>query len=747
MPQNPNFLIGYGERLAEPIPYPKKKFDGKESPYLFQAARDRLAPMADNTVSKLRTLSAELCPQDNAVAVIDLHPQFLAKSFYPSRLLMEMGVEALGSRPLQIKPEKWTKKKPVETSESISLFIGGKRKELERWSQELRSWNQEHRASDELTRVELLRPMLSSDRLFVHSDEKEVAIETVLHSDGSRRSGFVLEGYRAFLESLGIESNFDRRTHVGGLCFLPMMATSEQIEKLSQFSFLRVIRELPRLRPITTRSFSSAFSFKCDLPDAPAMDHKLKAAVFDGGLRPSKEFSKWVDHHDGDGVVNAMDSYLEHGESVTSAVLFGPLEDGVEAPIPFSSIDHYRVLDEETGIDDPTDPNGLFKLYDVLERIRKVLQSNNYSFINLSIGPEVTIEDNDVHLWTSALDTIFSTGDTLACIAPGNNGELDHQSGNARIQVPGDCVNALAVGAADNSNSQWQRAPYSSIGPGRHPGIVKPDILAFGGSSKEPFWVVNPSVSTQAVPTLGTSFSSPFALRMALGIRAHFGETLSPLAIRALLIHCSSPASSAGNLIEHGWGKIPNNVEDFVVCPDGTARIVFQGEMHPSELLRAQIPIPEEEIKAMVNIRATFCFACETDPHDPGNYTRSGLDVTFRPNSEKQDPRSISPKSESFFQLKDFSTEQELRDNAHKWETTLHKNKAKRGSSLKDPVFDIHYNSRESGARTNRSTKLRYALVITVTASNVPDLYNKIIRRYPTQLKPLVPMVQIPIRS
>ena len=41
--------------------------------------------------------------------------------------------------------------------------------------------------------------------------------------------------------------------------------------------------------------------------------------------------------------------------------------------------------------------------------------------------------------------------------------------------------------------------------------------------------------------------------------------------------------------------------------------------------------------------------------------------------------------------------ENELRRGAHKWETCLHARVTKRGSSLNNPVFDIHYNARAQG--------------------------------------------------
>ena len=194
---------------------------------------------------------------------------------------------------------------------------------------------------------------------------------------------------------------------------------------------------------------------------------------------------------------------------------------------------------------------------------------------------------------------------------------------------------------------------------------------------------------------------------------------------------------------------MPTALKDFVICPEGTARIAYQGELAPGQFVRARIPIPKKPLSGNVTIRATFCYATETDPDHPGNYTRSGLEIVFRPHDAKFDPKAedpTNPKSDEFFQLKDFSTEQELRKDAHKWETTLHREKAKRGSSLQNTVFDIHYNARLQGGRSAATKKMRYALVITVESPRTKDLYDQIVRRYPTQIRPLLPVIQIPIR-
>jgi hypothetical protein len=126
-------------------------------------------------------------------------------------------------------------------------------------------------------------------------------------------------------------------------------------------------------------------------------------------------------------------------------------------------VDHLRVLDQESGGEDP------LELYRTLGLIEQVLLSRSYEFINLSLGPDLEVEDQEVHAWTSVIDELLSDGDTLMTVAVGNNGERDRELGYSRVQVPSDCVNALAVGAADDTGADWARAPYSAIGPGRSP--------------------------------------------------------------------------------------------------------------------------------------------------------------------------------------------------------------------------------------------------------------------------------------
>jgi hypothetical protein len=250
--------------------------------------------------------------------------------------------------------------------------------------------------------------------------------------------------------------------------------------------FLRAVREMPQLRVFDPMVRTVPLrAGKMSLPVGRSVDETIRVAIFDGGLPAGSNLQPWVRSLDAPGVGRPVPKLMEHGQAVTSAALFGQLTPSETPPLPYVKIDHYRVLDKKSG----TDP---LDLVEVLNRIRNVLEtSRRYQFINLSIGPQLPIEDDDVHSWTAVLDEYLSNGETLATIAVGNGGQLDALASLNRIQVPSDCVNGVSVGSCDRFLGRWQRASYSSVGPGRSPGLMKPDVVAFGGSQAEPYLTVN----------------------------------------------------------------------------------------------------------------------------------------------------------------------------------------------------------------------------------------------------------------
>jgi hypothetical protein len=736
-----NFLLGRGERLTADV-IVRPGGSEKHPPYTFAQARSRLSPMVAKAVKAIDALPPEACPDDNAVAAITLNPEYIAKSFFPTELLDAVGLQSVGSRPRRVTPEQRSRdREPVEAL-TTELFVMGKRSALRRWSVQLPAWTASARGAQDLVGIEAVTAPGEKQKIKGALPKVgDMVFEVVLHTDALAGEAKLLPSFEAYLESLGIDHAIDRRFYAGGLCFVELEAPAEHAVDIARFSIVRALRAMPRLRMLRpTIRAANVPGQAIALPSEGPVNTSIKVAAFDGGLPDDHPLTAWAKPIAGLGVGAPVDEFLEHGVSVTSALLFGHIDPTKPAPRPYAPVDHYRVLDDAPG----QNPR---ELYEVLERITHVLDRRDYDFINLSLGPRLPIEDDDVHAWTAVLDEKFAKRDMLAGIAVGNDGEGDAQLGLNRVQVPSDCVNAVAFGASDSPDASWGRAPYSSVGPGRSPGLVKPDLVEFGGSVQRPFLVVGMTDPPTLTPTGGTSFSSPSGLRQGIGVRAHFGPDISLLAVKALLIHTSEPSELERD--EVGWGRVARDIGEIVLCDDDCVRIVYQGAISPAKYIRAAVPMPTGEIDGKVTITATLCYSTAVDPHHPGNYTRAGLEATFRPHSDmRKKPEQMHPDSKSFFgKSRRGQSEEALRRDAWKWENCQHGTVTFLGRSLKNPVFDIHYNARLEGHDHAPAEKLRYALIVTVKAKRLPDLYDRVVRRYATQLEAFKPIIDIPVRT
>ncbi|ARJ98336.1 peptidase S8 and S53, subtilisin, kexin, sedolisin [Escherichia coli] len=737
-----NFLIGRGELLTNDIPGPKRA-PGKAEVYSLYESKQRLLPQIAYTIESFAKLPSRACPDDYAVAKVTINPSYIARSFFPAKMLKSTGLTSIGSRTVRVTPQSWKRKVAVSEVTTTQMFIAGKREsfeELPHWVSGLKELTDE---AIDFARIEKFEAYLPEERIVTAGDMDTSYFEVGVHLLAEDGQDLIQQQFVRFASTLNIKVHTSLAFTAGTLWFVPIQADRIAIDKLAKFTFVRVIRPVPKLRGIRPIQRASGPLAQCKLPTEGPVSSEIKVAILDGGLPSEHAISPWLksyrvldDHAEDD------PDGLEHGLAVSSAFLFGPISNKSEVQRPYSYIDNLRVLDNKTCQEDP------LELYRTLGFIEEVLLSRQYQFINLSLGPDLPIEDTEVHAWTSVIDDLLSDGETLMTVAVGNNGEMDRESGNARIQVPSDCVNALAVGACDSVNeTEWKRAPYSAIGPGRSPGVMKPDLVAFGGDIDEYFHVLGKGKKPVITPQRGTSFASPYALRAAVGVRAILGSDLSQLAIKALLIHASKPLDHA--CAEVGWGKLPEDLNDIIVSPDGVARIVYQGELKPGKYLRASLPIPEGGLKGKINLTATFCYATTTDPQDSASYTKAGLEVTFRPNDSRVKDGKQNAETKGFFELAKYSTESERRSDMGKWETVLHSSKNMLGSTLKNPVFDIHYNAREAGASiaSHKAEKIKYALIITVKAAKHQDLYNEILRAYNQVLVPIQPQTSITIRS
>lgn len=733
-----NFLIGRGELLTHDIKGPKRK-PGKAEVYTLQQAVERLSPQFAHAASAFDALPSEACPGDFAIARLTMNPSYIARSFFPVAMLRTVGLESVGSRTVKLTPGGWTKKGAPAECTTTELFVAGKRhafRNLNAWTQQI-EYNSDEAL--DLAHIENFAVFSPNERIVDSGSKVDRFFEIGVHLLPDEERSFVQRAFANFAKASDLKVHVDLGFTAGNLWFVPVEGKHDNIQKLAEFVFVRVIRPVPKLRGIRPMVRTSGVSISCHLPIEQPLSSEPKVAILDGGLPKLHAIGPWVkNYREIDPSADADADAIEHGLAVTSAFLFGPIQPHGAAARPFSYVDHLRVLDNDVNTEHP------LELYRTLGFVEEVLLSRQYEFVNLSLGPELAVADTEVHAWTAVIDDLLSDGDTFMTVAIGNNGERDGAVGNNRVQVPSDCVNAIAVGAANDTEATWARASYSAVGPGRSPGVVKPDLMAFGGDATKYFHVLSPGNKPTLAPQLGTSFASPYLLRNAVGIRAILGAELTPLAIKALLVHAADP--STHDKLEVGWGKVPEDLMTIITCPSGIARVVYQGELKPGKYLRASLPLPPGGLIGNIKLKATFCYASPTDPQDAASYTRAGLETVFRPNDEKIKEGKANADTKGFFDMKKFATEEERRSDMGKWETVLHGEKNMRGTTLNNPVFDIHYNAREGGGKATGAEKIRYALIITVEAPKHADLYNEILRAYAKILIPIQPQVSLPIR-
>ncbi|WP_324780917.1 S8 family peptidase [Thiobacillus sedimenti] len=735
------YLIGRAELLTYPIEAPKKKVSDKVHPYTLGEAKRIIVPEIEAANSIFQALPPKACADDLAVARLVLHPAYLAKSFFPKLLLDQAGLASVGSRTRRIRPRRQTQKKAPTEMETTELFVAGTRAALGNLPTFARSLNEQMPVAEQFSRIETFVAMTPADRLHLEGAEIGHVFEVGLHLPPEGNASDVRAMFADYAKDCGFKVNGEFEFEAGRLLFIAVEGDAANLESLAQFTMTRVIRPMPHLRAArpVTRSMPLAVSFS--LPSGEPLSREPKVAILDGGLPTEHVLDGYVRRYFlADDEASDVPDFTEHGLGVTSALLFGPIEPEGTAERPYAPVDHHRVLDARIEGEDP------YELYRTLGHVETVLLSRQYQFINLSLGPDLPVEDQDVHAWTAVIDSILSDGETLMTVAVGNNGALDSALGLNRIQVPSDSVNALSVGAADGSGDDWKRANYSATGPGRSPGRRKPDVVAFGGAPKEYFHVAAPGKRPNLAANLGTSFAAPLALRSAVGIRAILGDPVHPLTIKTLLIH-GCEMKEEHDVHHVGWGRVPANINRLITCGEGEARIIYQGELRPGKFLRAPIPLPAFQLEGKVRLRATFCYASPVDPQDAAAYTKAGLGITFRPNSSKLKGKAKNASSASFFPAADFRTEAELRADLGKWETVLHAEHNYYGSSLLEPVFDVHYNAREAGGLASSGTpSIRYALVVTVQAPKHAQLHQDILAAHAV-LQALEPQVSLPLRT
>lgn len=760
-------LVG-GERLAVNVERVLGGGGDKYHPQSIEAARERLLPMSTTLVSAATSMPLALRAQ-NLVFQATLLPNYLANSYFPGTLLEHVGLRALGSRKTMGTLETSTRSRPAATK---SLILAGPNSALLRLEALIadstpqgRSRSDASEALRQFTDIRLARQeevVKVDPAAAAQTPESTLYYEAVLHPDPDQQGALLpldddlLAKWAQWVTICGGEVRTDLALRNGGLTFLPISARPSAIDEIARFNLLRAIRPMPEIAPFPSFGdtlLRASVAVKLPQPSPRALPAQpVRVAVVDGGVdEASPYFSPYVSEHDLTGA-EATDDGLQHGTAVTAACLYGNLTTKTSSldPAP-ASIEHFR-MEPATG----GDPDALW----LLKHLESTVGPNNYQIVNLSLGPAISVEDdNEPHTWTCTLDRLAHETDTLFVVAVGNNGSKDSQTGLNRVQVPGDMVNGLSVGACDApvSATSWNRAEYSAVGPGRSGAKVQPGGLAFGGSIWAPFAALGRQ--GELLGCQGTSFAAPIVTNSLIHLASSLGKGRTNAAtLRAFAIHGATRHPADHDETQHGFGLFKDTYDHVLDSDENEVTVLYQGAIARDAMVALRLPVPEGISKGMVDLSWTLAVTAPVEPTEAFEYTTGALDVVFRPHAQRYTYRS-GKKSRSLNNVSDSAEVANLlasgyvpsthpsslavaagqgdeadRREAGKWETVRKFAVRKRAASFYQPRIDLSHVARRGGLLDRSVPPLRYALVATVRGPRGSGVYD-LVR---SQLGPLV---------
>ncbi|MFI5201849.1 MAG: S8 family serine peptidase, partial [Candidatus Kapaibacterium sp.] len=427
-------------------------------------------------------------------------------------------------------------------------------------------------------------------------------------------------------------------------------------------------------------------------------------------------------------------------------------------PTPDVSVVSIRVLPT-------TDPNDI-DLYESIDIIEKAVPARqDVKWWNLSFGPEGPVLDDEISRFTYALDLLAVNYRVAFCVAVGNDGDSEDDLAR-RIQAPSDIVNGFGVGAFTLKEGVTVHAPYSCKGPGREPGKIKPDLVAFGGCEDFPMHLVSLEPGKKILAH-GTSFPSPVVTARGAITTDRFDRG-STLLSRVLLVHSAKhPDGSPDDFLGHG---IVPEIDDILFCGQNHVTIVSQNTISDKQYARIPIFIPKKlRDYSKAKISWTIGVLSPIDSRNPSDYTSCCIEDWLYPHSERytfRPPKGVkgSPvnlllseqrveellnegwtKSEHPVSAtsKYAIPERDLRSDSYKWETIVKKFAGKLEDSLHDPYLIVH-----ADPRNGWHGLVDFAVAITVSLPNYEgdlDLY-ALIRRQWSELIPIRLRTQAELR-
>ena len=676
---------------------------------------------------------------DEKTYCIRLEDGFNAKSYTPNSLIKVNNAKIVGGR----------KYKLTECSEHTKLyFVKGREEGLENLlntlSNDLKITNDWENVIRSINRIDFLSESEKISSFPV--DWAEGPVEIVMHPEISKDE-YELE---SLIEYLGIdEKEYASKKYEDGPIFCSMHCSKEQLSHISKLNYVRTIHPIDFGEIEFREDSAKSITPDLELNETP----RTTIGIFDGGIHKNHPIlNQYVNSYDLTGL-DPVPSAVEHGTAVCSAAIFGNIDSQILEPNV--NVNLYRIH--------PMPRDSAYfslELYEIINKIEETVGKDNAleSIYSLSIGPRGSIIDDEVSRFTYSLDKLSMIERyPLFCTAIGNTGNLPYPVN--RIHAPGDMVNGLSVGAYEHNHLGLSTVSnYSSHGPGREGSKIKPDVLEFGGSEKDPLFVLSKDPD-RLIGRHGTSFSAPI-LAGKIGKMLSQSDDLDAHLARALVIHTAEKLPGFDvERIGHGICK-PSSDSILSNLNNQMATVTYRGEIRPSCNLRLNILLPPTIYLKDIKLDILWTIVClaRPNPCDVDSYTGNCIEDTFYPNenffpyykendkgnriykkaltgSDKERiylqegfKKSKYPASES---SSHYSDESSKRKYNYKWDTVVKKQISINARDLLNPHLVLHANTRDGD-----KTPTKYYAVVSVKASNYPNFYSEVVSEY-RQIAPI----------
>ena len=283
---------------------------------------------------------------------------------------------------------------------------------------------------------------------------------------------------------------------------------------------------------------------------------------------------------------------------------------------------------------------------EVIANIRNAISHRpDIKIWNMSIGTEITADEQEFSDYAKELDCIQDEFDVLIVKSAGNCPELPIPV--SRIAVPADSVRSLVVGSIAHKKREFDRAEENCPSPfsrkGRGPShIIKPEVVSYGGNAgvddngqltESPVLSFTPDGGI--IGKTGTSFSTPRVTAIAAGLQMKMGESFNPLLAKALIIHSAHYPTEMkmemGDKLKYAGFGLPASCNKILYNDKFETTLILQDTLEKGHFIEIlDFPFPQSMIENGYfygNIQVTLVSKPILSSSQGAEYCQSNLKV------------------------------------------------------------------------------------------------------------------------